>query len=141
MTGIRHGAPGAAGEPAQIGREMPFRSWEPVAMVAAIGRRGGLFTEVEWRRGMLRYHIGEKLSLTFRPDEVAWTSFWQDLEEVGFWSWRRSYHADGVTGRVWEVDIRHRGRRVRAEGEEVFPPCFGRFCLALSALLGGAEFG
>lgn len=102
-------------------------------------------------------------SFEAHPKASDWRRFRRILDELDVWSWRSEYAArrpptDGVG---WEVEISYDDRRIASEGYEAYPqsaapeapdvalepdaedmsPDFARLCRAVSALLGGREFG
>ncbi len=56
------------------------------------------------------------------PSVDAWRKFWAELDDLDVWSWQRSYRFFVMDAETWKLEIRGRGKYVRASGDGAFPP-------------------
>ena len=89
-----------------------------------IGGFFGGYERIIWLKGKL-YHLmdGEPEDEEVRPEQVLnvttpstkeWEEFWQTVETLKVWSWKKNYiNRDIIDGTQWELRIKREGRRRR----------------------------
>ena len=67
------------------------------------------------------------ISRIYKPDAGQWRVFWAMVDDLGVWSWERSYVAShgccGVT--YWQLALSHGGHTISSSGEDLFPDSEG----------------
>jgi hypothetical protein len=107
----------------------------------------GPMWQVQWRRDRLVYSRTPLLRTATQitshaPDLAAWDSFWQALEEIGSWTWKKVYEDTRDWGGTnWVLSIRVPERVFYVTGANLFPPRFPDFLRALGALVGDPGLG
>jgi hypothetical protein len=93
-----------------------------------LGRYSGGSCMVRWDGTFLHIEKTEGgnfsgISRCYRPRERQWREFWTTAEDLGVWSWEKSYSAPhgccGVT--YWQITLTHGGRTLSSSGEDLFP--------------------
>ena len=111
-----------------------------------IGGFDGGYEKIIWLNGKL-YHLmdGEPEDEEVRPEEVLnvttpstkdWEEFWQAVDALKVWSWKKDYYDEGVDdGLQWELKIKRQGRRRRRIfGSNAYPEPKGTFNSFIKAL-------
>ena len=111
-----------------------------------IGGFDGGYEKIIWLNGKL-YHLmdGEPEDEEVRPEEVLnvttpstkdWEEFWQAVDALKVWSWKKDYYDEGVDdGLQWELKIKREGRRRRRIfGSNAYPKPKGTFHSFIKAL-------
>ena len=104
-----------------------------------IGGFSGGYERIIWLNGKL-YHLmdGEPEDEEVRPEEVLnvttpstkeWEEFWQTVDTLKVWSWKKNYiNRDVIDGTQWELRIKRKGRRRRIIfGSNAYPQPEGTF--------------
>jgi hypothetical protein len=79
------------------------------------------------------YALGSTLGL--RPSLRQWVAFGRVLDDSGVWEWEDSYRDLGVMdGTGWSFTAGYADRRVESKGSNAYPPRFGEWLRAVSAL-------
>jgi len=80
-------------------------------------KKDGLFYYDSSERGIEGQNVKE-----LQIDESAWVDFYEELEALSFWSWKRTYDNPNVLdGTQWEIDIEINGRRKKCSGSNAYP--------------------
>jgi len=59
---------------------------------------------------------------TIHPDGNRWNLFWQDVEQIGVWRWKRYYmNLHICDGTMWDVCLEFRKQFVETEGANAYP--------------------
>ena len=111
-----------------------------------IGGFSGGYERIIWLNGKL-YHLmdGEPEDEEVRPEEVLnvttpstkeWEEFWQTVDTLKVWSWKKNYiNRDVIDGTQWELRIKRKGRRRRIiSGSNAYPQPEGTFESFLDAI-------
>ena len=111
-----------------------------------IGGFVGGYEKIIWLNGKL-YHLmdGEPEDEEVRPEEVLnvttpstkeWEEFWQTVDTLKVWSWKKNYiNRDVIDGTQWELRIKRKGRRRRIIfGSNAYPQPEGTFESFLDAI-------
>ena len=111
-----------------------------------IGGFSGGYERIIWLNGKL-YHLmdGEPEDEEVRPEEVLnvttpstkeWEEFWQTVDTLKVWSWKKNYiNMDVIDGTQWELRIKRKGRRRRIiSGSNAYPQPEGTFESFLDAI-------
>ena len=111
-----------------------------------IGGFSGGYERIIWLKGKL-YHLmdGEPEDEEVRPEEVLnvttpstkeWEEFWQTVDTLKVWSWKKNYiNRDVIDGTQWELRIKRKGRRRRIIfGSNAYPQPEGTFESFLDAI-------
>ena len=111
-----------------------------------IGGFSGGYEKIIWLKGKL-YHLmdGEPEDEEVRPEEVLnvttpstkeWEEFWQTVDTLKVWSWKKNYINRGVIdGTQWELRIKRKGRRRRTIfGSNAYPQPKGTFNSFIKAI-------
>ena len=79
-----------------------------------------------------------------RPDQVLnvttpstkeWEEFWQTVDTLKVWSWKKEYISEICDGTQWELRIKRKGRRRRIiSGSNAYPQPEGTFESFLDAI-------
>ena len=103
-----------------------------------IGGFSGGYERIIWLNGKL-YHLmdGEPEDEEVRPEEVLnvttpstkeWEEFWQTVDTLKVWSWKKEYISEICDGTQWELRIKRKGRRRRIiSGSNAYPQPKGTF--------------
>ena len=103
-----------------------------------IGGFSGGYEKIIWLNGKL-YHLmdGEPEDEEVRPEEVLnittpstkeWEEFWQTVDTLKVWSWKKEYISEICDGTQWELRIKRKGRRRRIiSGSNAYPQPKGTF--------------
>ena len=70
------------------------------------------------------------------PSTTDWEEFWQAIDALKVWSWKKDYYDEGVDdGLQWELKIKRQGRRQRRIfGSNAYPEPKGTFNSFIKAL-------
>ena len=111
-----------------------------------IGGFSGGYERIIWLKGKL-YHLmdGEPEDEEVRPEQVLnvttpstkeWEEFWQTVDTLKVWSWKKNYiNRDVIDGTQWELRIKRKGRRRRIiSGSNAYPQPEGTFESFLDAI-------
>ena len=111
-----------------------------------IGGFSGGYERIIWLKGKL-YHLmdGEPEDEEVRPEQVLnvttpstkeWEEFWQTVDTLKVWSWKKNYiNRDVIDGTQWELRIKRKGRRRRIIfGSNAYPQPEGTFESFLDAI-------
>ena len=110
-----------------------------------IGGFSGGYEKIIWLNGKL-YHLmdGEPEDEEVRPEEVLnvttpstkeWEEFWQTVDTLKVWSWKKEYISEICDGTQWELRIKRKGRRRRIiSGSNAYPQPEGTFESFLDAI-------
>ena len=110
-----------------------------------IGGFDGGYEKIIWLKGKL-YHLmdGEPEDEEVRPEQVLnvttpstkeWEEFWQTVDTLKVWSWKKEYISDICDGTQWELRIKRKGRRRRIiSGSNAYPQPEGTFESFLDAI-------
>ena len=110
-----------------------------------IGGFSGGYERIIWLKGKL-YHLmdGEPEDEEVRPEEVLnvttpstkdWEEFWQTVDTLKVWSWKKEYISEICDGTQWELRIKRKGRRRRIiSGSNAYPQPEGTFESFLDAI-------
>ncbi|MBI1390956.1 MAG: hypothetical protein GC154_21200 [bacterium] len=78
----------------------------------------------------------ERIEIQLGQEE--WLNFWDALERIGVWQWRRKYtDNDILDGTQWKLDIDKDGQKISVYGSNEFPESFQDFTDALNSLFDG----
>jgi hypothetical protein len=134
---------------------------EPLAFEVYLGSFGGPSYGVWWDGSRLVYEsfepaYDESQQVLLSPSRAQWERFWRSMNEIGVWQWAARYEPAerfeplGVVrdGTHWSVTLAWAGGKVESSGDTAGPNSrdldesrdFGRFCDAVSRLLGSREF-
>ena len=79
-----------------------------------------------------------------RPDQVLnvttpstkdWEEFWQTVDTLKVWSWKKEYISEICDGTQWELRIKRKGRRRRIiSGSNAYPQPKGTFNSFVNAI-------
>ena len=110
-----------------------------------IGGFFGGYERIIWLNGKL-YHLmdGEPEDEEVRPEQVLnvttpstkeWEEFWQTVDTLKVWSWKKEYISEICDGTQWELRIKRKGRRRRIiSGSNAYPQPEGTFESFLDAI-------
>ena len=110
-----------------------------------IGGFDGGYEKIIWLKGKL-YHLmdGEPEDEEVRPEQVLnvttpstkeWEGFWQTVDTLKVWSWKKEYISEICDGTQWELRIKRKGRRRRIiSGSNAYPQPEGTFESFLDAI-------
>ena len=110
-----------------------------------IGGFSGGYEKIIWLNGKL-YHLmdGEPEDEEVRPEQVLnvttpstkeWEEFWQTVDTLKVWSWKKEYISEICDGTQWELRIKRKGRRRRIiSGSNAYPQPEGTFESFLDAI-------
>ena len=111
-----------------------------------IGGFSGGYERIIWLNDKL-YHLmdGEPEDEEVRPEQVLnvttpstkeWEEFWQTVDTLKVWSWKKNYiNRDVIDGTLWELRIKRKGRRRRIIfGSNAYPQPEGTFESFLDAI-------
>ena len=111
-----------------------------------IGGFFGGYESIIWLNGKL-YHLmdGEPEDEEVRPEQVLnvttpstkeWEEFWQTVDTLKVWSWKKNYYDEGIDdGTQWELRIKKQGKRGRKIfGSNAYPEPKGTFNSFIKAL-------
>jgi len=110
-----------------------------------IGGFDGGYEKIIWLKGKL-YHLmdGEPEDEEVRPEQVLnvttpstkeWEEFWQTVDTLKVWSWKKEYISEICDGTQWELRIKRKGRRRRIiSGSNAYPQPEGTFESFLDAI-------
>ena len=110
-----------------------------------IGGFDGGYEKIIWLNGKL-YHLmdGEPEDEEVRPEQVLnvttpstkeWEEFWQTVDTLKVWSWKKEYISEICDGTQWELRIKRKGRRRRRiYGLNAYPQPEGTFESFLDAI-------
>lgn len=124
---------------------------KPEVMSVRIGGAFGQSYEIAYDRRELRYYeatssflIREAKAKIIRPSEEEWQAFYDDLERIKAWKWKRYYEQPEIQdGTVWSAVIVYASRAphdVVSSGSNAYPPNFQDFLAAVQKLIGGKTF-
>ena len=104
----------------------------------SIGGFSGGYERIIWQNDKL-YHFFERsfLEEDFTiPSTKDWDEFWDTVDTLKVWSWRKDYNNDDVLdGTQWELTIKREGRRKRRIfGSNAYPKPKGTFNSFIKAL-------
>ena len=71
------------------------------------------------------------------PPPERWIAFWEKVESLGVWKWKREYSRDMLDGSCWSLDLEHEGRRLSTRGFNAWPKRFGLLAGAVRHLATG----
>ena len=103
------------------------------------------YERIIWLNDKL-YHLmdGEPEDEEVRPEEVLnvttpstkeWEEFWQTVDTLKVWSWKKEYISEICDGTQWELRIKRKGRRRRIiSGSNAYPQPEGTFESFLDAI-------
>ena len=110
-----------------------------------IGGFFGGYERIIWLNDKL-YHLmdGEPEDEEVRPEQVLnvttpstkeWEEFWQTVDTLKVWSWKKEYISEICDGTQWELRIKRKGRRRRIiSGSNAYPQPEGTFESFLDAI-------
>ena len=110
----------------------------------SIGGFSGDYERIIWQNDKL-YHFFERnfndeeldkvLDFT-TPSTKDWDEFWDAVDTLKVWSWKKNYNNDDVLdGTQWELTIKQAGRRKRRIfGSNAYPEPKGTFDSFIKAL-------
>ncbi len=78
----------------------------------------------------------DKIYSEIVPLEKDWEIFWQEVDKLKVWSWKKEYFNKGVMdGTQWELEIKIEGKRRRKMfGSNAYPKPKGTFDSFIKAL-------
>ena len=104
----------------------------------SIGGFSGGYERIIWQNDKLYYYCdGIFLDEDFTiPSIKDWEEFWQAVDALKVWSWKKDYYDEGVDdGLQWELKIKREGRRRRRIfGSNAYPEPKGTFNSFIKAL-------
>ena len=110
-----------------------------------IGGFFGGYERIIWLNDKL-YHLmdGEPEDEEVKPEQVLnvttpstkeWEEFWQTVDTLKVWSWKKEYISEICDGTQWELRIKRKGRRRRIIfGSNAYPQPEGTFESFLDAI-------
>ena len=111
-----------------------------------IGGFGGGYERVIWQNDKLHHQFFERnfdddeepdkvLNVT-SPSTKDWEEFWQAVDALKVWNWKRVYNNDDVLdGTQWQLRIKKQGKRGRKIfGSNAYPEPKGTFNSFINAL-------
>ena len=62
----------------------------------------------------------------FIPTEAQWRVFWEKMDTIKIWSWKKRYDPSDIGATVydggdWELTLSHQGRKIHTGGENAGP--------------------
>ena len=111
-----------------------------------IGGFFGGYERIIWQNDKLHYQFFEgnfyddeepdKVLNETSPSTTDWEEFWQAVDALKVWSWKKDYYDEGVDdGLQWELKIKREGRRRRRIfGSNAYPEPKGTFNSFIRAL-------
>ena len=111
-----------------------------------IGGFFGGYERIIWQNDKLHHQFFEgnfdddeepdKVLNETAPSTTDWEEFWQAIDALKVWSWKKDYYDEGVDdGLQWELKIKRQGRRRRRIfGSNAYPEPKGTFNSFIKAL-------
>ena len=114
----------------------------------SIGGFFGGYERIIWKNNKLHHQFFEQaypedeevkpnkvLGVT-TPSTKDWEEFWQTVDALKVWNWKKDYYDEGVDdGLQWELKIKRQGRRRRRIfGSNAYPEPKGTFNSFIRAL-------
>ena len=125
-----------------------FMTFETEVLYFSIGGFFGGYERIIWQDKKLYHQFFEQaypedeevkpnkvLGVT-TPSTKDWEEFWQAVDALKVWSWKKDYYDEGVDdGLQWELKIKREGRRRRRIfGSNAYPEPKGTFNSFIKAL-------
>ena len=90
----------------------------------------------------VEYHGGDwDTTLTHIPSDYRWQLFFQTLDDINIWRWKKSYADYEVEdGGSWSLEITKNSKKLECSGTVYYPSNFDDFLEALKKLMGTAIF-
>lgn len=107
----------------------------------SIGLPGWHETVTTWSGDSLVVTDSKGTSRAYRPTAEAQQEFWDIVEKVNVWAWRKHYFDYVMDGHRWELEIRRGWHHLATGGSNAYPPGFDVVTRALESLIGVATFG
>ena len=118
-----------------------FMTFKTEVLNFSIGGFHGGYERIIWQNDKLYHHCDgnfvEGLEEDFTiPSTKDWEEFWDKVDVLKVWSWRKDYNNDDVLdGTQWELTIKRKGRRKRRIfGSNAYPEPKGTFNSFIKAL-------
>ena len=112
-----------------------------------IGGFFGGYERIIWLNEKLHHQLlmgGDPEDEEVRPDDVLnvttpstkeWEEFWQTVDTLKVWSWKKEYISEICDGTQWELRIKRKGRRRRIiSGSNAYPQPKGTFNSFIKAI-------
>ena len=75
-------------------------------------------------------------SLTHIPSDYRWQLFFQTLDDINVWRWKKSYKNNEVfDGGSWSLKITKNSKKLECQGDIDYPSNFDDFLEALNKLM------
>ena len=76
-------------------------------------------------------------SLTHIPSDYRWQLFFQTLDDINVWRWKKSYHSkhEFFDGGSWSLKITKNSKKLECHGDVYYPSNFDDFLEALNKLM------
>ena len=86
----------------------------------------------------VKYHSGDwDTTLTHIPSDNRWQLFFQTLDDINVWKWKKSYVNIGICdGGSWSLKITKNSKKLACHGDVDYPSNFDDFLEALKELIG-----
>ena len=121
-----------------------FMTFKTEVLNFSIGGFSGDYERIIWQNDKL-YHFFERNFNDEELDKVLdfstpstkdWDEFWDAVDTLKVWSWKKNYNNDDVLdGTQWELTIKQAGRRKRRIfGSNAYPEPKGTFDSFIKAL-------
>ena len=115
-----------------------FMTFKTEVLNFSIGGFSGDYERIIWQNDKL-YHYFERNFLEedfIIPSAKDWEDFWNEVDKLKVWDWRKDYHNDDVLdGTQWELMIKREGKRKRRIfGSNMYPEPKGTFISFIKAL-------
>jgi len=116
-----------------------------------IGGAFGESYEITYDERQLRYYSAKtflvlqaKKPVIIKPTDKQWQTFFEDLERIKAWKWKRDYtNPNEHDGTSWRAFISYETREPRdlvSSGSNAYPKDFDAFLAAIRKLIGGKKF-
>ena len=80
-------------------------------------------------------------SLTHIPSDYRWQQFFQNLDDINVWRWKKSYANNLVLdGGSWSLKITKNSKKLECHGDVYYPSNFDDLLEALKKLIGTEIF-
>jgi hypothetical protein len=124
---------------------------KPTVMSVLIGGAFGQSYEVTYDERELRYYSAKNFfelkttkPVIIKPTDQQWQTFFDELERMKAWKWKRDYTNPNVhDGVSWRAFISYETRDARdlvSRGSNAFPTDFKAFLAAVRNLIGDRKF-
>ena len=86
----------------------------------------------------VKYHDGDwDTTLTHIPSDYGWQQFFQTLDDINVWRWKKNYTNNEVfDGGSWSLKITKNSKKLACHGDVDYPSNFDDFLEALKELIG-----